>query len=63
MPISLKHRVDMAVKEGDYASVSEFFRDSVRVWEEEQLYQSVIRSQRDFARGKFKRLRSLKDLM
>ena len=63
MPASLKRNVDLAVKEGNYASVSEFFRDAVRAWEEEQLYQSVMRSQRDFALGKFKRLRSLKDLM
>ena len=63
MPISLKRSVDLAVKEGSYASVSEFFRDAVRAWEEEQLYQSVMRSKRDFAQGKFKRLRSLKDLM
>ncbi len=63
MPVSLKQSVDIAVKEGNYASVSEFFRDAVRAWEEEQLYQSVMRSQRDFAEGRFKRLRSLKDLM
>ncbi len=63
MPVSLKRSVDLAVKEGKYASVSEFFRDAIRAWEEEQLYQSVLRSQRDFAEGRFKRLRSLKDLM
>ena len=63
MPVSLKRNIDLAVKDGNYASVSEFFRDAVRAWEEERLYQSVMRSQRDFAAGKFKRLRSLKDLM
>lgn len=63
MPVSLKKNVDLAVKEGNYASISEFFRDAMRAWEEEQLYQSVLRSQRDFAQGRFKRLRSLKDLM
>ena len=63
MPASLKRNVDLAVKEGNYASVSEFFRDALRAWEEEQVYQSVMRSQKDFAEGKFKRLRSLKDLM
>ena len=63
MPASLKRNVDLAVKEGKYASVSEFFRDAIRAWEEEQLYQSVMRSRKDFAEGRFKRLRSLKDLM
>ncbi len=63
MPVSLKRNVDIAVKEGNYASVSEFFRDAVRAWEEEQLYQSVMRSQRDFAQGRFKRGRSLKDVI
>jgi len=63
MPVSLKKNVDLAVKEGHYASISEFFRDAIRAWEDEQLYQSVMRSRKDFAEGKFKRLRSLKDLM
>ncbi|MBI3459016.1 ribbon-helix-helix protein, CopG family [Candidatus Azambacteria bacterium] len=63
MPVSLKKNVDLAVKEGNYASVSEFFRDAIRAWEEEQLYQSVMRSELEFANGKGKRLRSLKDLM
>ena len=63
MPASLKHRVNLAVKEGSYASVSEFFRDAVRAWEEEQLYQSVLQSEKEFAQGKGKKLRSLKDLM
>jgi len=63
MPASLKKNVDLAVKEGNYASVSEFFRDAIRAWDEEQLYQSLMRSKKDVAEGKFKKLRSLKDLM
>lgn len=63
MPVSLKKNVDLAVKEGNYASVSEFFRDAIRAWEEEQLYQSVLQSEKEFAQGKGKRFRSLKDLM
>jgi Arc/MetJ-type ribon-helix-helix transcriptional regulator len=63
MPVSLKKNVDLAVKEGNYASVSEFFRDAMRAWGEEQLCQSVMRSRKDIAEGKFKKLRSLKDLM
>jgi len=63
MPASLKKNVDLAVKEGNYASISEFFRDAIRAWEDEQLYQSVMRSRKDLSQGKFKKLRSLKDLM
>ncbi len=63
MPASLKKSVDLAVKRGRYASVSEFLRDTIRVWEDEQLYQSVLQSEKEFAQGKGKRLRSLKDLM
>lgn len=63
MPLSLRREVEKEVKEGNYASISEFFRDAVRSWKEEQIYQSVMRSRKDFAEGKFKRLHSLKDLM
>ena len=63
LPIGLKKQVERTVKEENYSSVSEFFRDAVRAWEEEQLYQSVLRSEKEFAEGKGKRLRSLKDLM
>ena len=63
MPISFKKNVDLAVKEGNYASISEFFRDAVRAWQDEQLYQSVLQSEKEIAMGKGKRLRSLKDLM
>lgn len=63
MPIAFKKSVDLAVKEGDYASVSEFFRDAVRAWKEEQLYQSVLKSRKNITEGQFKKLRSLKDLM
>jgi len=63
MPASLKREVDKEVKRGSYASVSEFFRDAIRSWKEEQLYQSVLQSEKEFVQGKGKRLHSLKDLM
>jgi len=63
MPASLKKDVDLAVKDGSYASISEFFRDAFRAWKEEQLYQSVMRSRKEIAEGKGKVLKSLKDLM
>ena len=63
IPLALKREVDRKVKDGKYASVSEFFRDAIRVWKEEQLYQSVMQSRKEIAMGKGKVLRSLKDLM
>jgi len=63
MPPQQKKNIDRMIKDYNYASASEFFRDAVRAWEEEQLYQSVMRSQRDIAEGKVKKLSSLKDLM
>lgn len=62
MPVSLKKNVDMAVKEGNYASVSEFFRDAVRAWETDRLVKELKQSQKDARMGKVKLLRSLKDL-
>ena len=62
MPASLKRSVDLAVKEGNYASVSEFFRDAVRIWENNQLVKELKESQRDARAGKVKLLHSLKDL-
>ena len=63
MPPGLFRRVESVVSENNYSSVSEFIRDAIRAWEEEQLYQSVLQSEKEFAEGKGKRLRSLKDLM
>ncbi len=62
MPASLKKNVDLAVKEGKYASISEFFRDAIRAWENERLIKELKQSQRDAHMGKVKLLRSLKDL-
>ncbi len=62
MPAALKKNVDLAVKNGNYASVSEFFRDAVRAWENNKLVMDLKESQRDARMGKVKLLRSLKDL-
>ena len=62
MPPSTKRNVDNIVKENGFASISEFFRDTVRAWEEDKLIKDMMQSEREFALGKGKRLRSLKDL-
>ncbi len=63
MPPKLFSKVESVVSENNYSSVSEFIRDAIRAWEEKQLYQSVLQSEKEFAQGKGKKLRSLKDLM
>lgn len=63
LPMGLKKQVEKRVRENNYSSASEFIRDAIRSWEDEQLYQSVLISEKEFAEGKGKKLRSLKDLM
>lgn len=62
MPPKLFAKVEAAVSEHNYSSVSEFIRDAIRAWEDDQLYKSVMQSEKEFAQGKGKKLRSLKDL-
>ena len=63
MPPLQKKNVDRMIKDYNYASTSEFFRDAVRALEEDKLIKDIMESEREFAAGKGKRLRSLKDLM
>jgi len=63
MPPLQKKNVDRMIKEYEYTSASEFFRDAVRALEDVKLVQDMEASEREFATGKGKRLRSLKDLM
>lgn len=62
LPKELSKEVERAVKTGRYTSKSEFFRDLLRSWKEEQLLQELKESQREIAAGRGKVLRSLKDL-
>ena len=55
--------MDNIMKENKYASVSELFRDAVRSLEDATLVKSIMESEMEFAVGKGKKLRSLKDLM
>ena len=56
-------KVESVVSQNNYSSISEFIRDAIRAWEDEQLYKSVLKSEKEFAQGKGKKLHSLKDLM
>lgn len=58
----LAEEVEKAVAKGNYATKSEFFRDLLRLWKEEQVLHELRQSQLEVARGKGKKLRSLRDL-
>ncbi len=62
LPKKLNKEVEKAVKSGRYASKSEFFRDLIRLWKEQQLFDEIMESEKEFAERKGKVLRSLKDL-
>ncbi len=62
LPSELNREVTEAVKKGNYASKSEFFRDLLRLWKEQELLNEIMESEKEFAEGKGKILRSLKDL-
>lgn len=54
--------VKKEVKKGKYSTVSEFFRSLVRDWQEDQLLRELKESEAEFKTGKFKVLKSLRDL-
>jgi antitoxin ParD1/3/4 len=62
MPESLAKEVTQAVKEGNFASKSEFIRDLLREWKMKKLLADIAQSRKESAQGKDKVLRSLKDL-
>ncbi len=62
LPKELSRVVERAVKKGKFATKSEFFRNLLRIWQEEELLREIEISRKEFAEGKSKKLRSLKDL-
>lgn len=62
LPKALSKDVEAAVKKGKYATKSEFFRDLLRLWKEEQLLDELRKSQKEVAAGQGRILRSLKSL-
>jgi len=62
LPQAMVKEVEEHVKTGKYASKSEFFRDLIRDWQEDQLLKELKESEAEFRAGKFKVLKSLKDL-
>lgn len=59
---SLDKKVTEAVKEGNYSTKSEFFRDLLRLWNDEKLLKEIKISQKEIAVGRGSALKSLKQL-
>lgn len=62
LPEKLNEVVERGVRKGKFSSKSEFFRSLLRLWEEQQLFEDIMASEKEFADGKGKVLKSLKDL-
>ena len=55
--------MEKEVKTGKFATKSEFVRHMIRLWNTNKLAEELKEAKKDFEVGKFKKLRSLKDLM
>ncbi len=62
LPEPMVKIVKREVRQGSYASVSEFIRDTIRSWMEEKQLRELNESRKEMAEGKGKVLRSLRDL-
>ncbi|MBU3924515.1 ribbon-helix-helix domain-containing protein [Patescibacteria group bacterium] len=62
LPSSTVKTIKKAVKDGNYISTSEFFRDLLRSWQESQLLIELDKSREEIKAGKGKILKSLKAL-
>jgi Arc/MetJ-type ribon-helix-helix transcriptional regulator len=65
LPEALADEVRQEVKDGKFASTSEFFRHLLRLWNTEKLYRDLKKSEEDWNNGRkgWRKLNSLKDLM
>ncbi len=62
VPGHIKQQVDTAVKQGGYATKSEFFRDLLRTWQENHILRELQASRKSIKNKKGKVLGSLKYL-
>ena len=62
MPEALRKQVEVAVKEGNYASTSEFIRHLLRLWKDQEILKDIRQSEKEYKQGKAKVLKSFKDL-
>ena len=62
LPQAMVLDIKKEVKTGNYSTVSEFFRKLLRDWAEEKELRELKASEADFRAGRFKTLKSFKDL-
>ncbi|HNY04136.1 MAG TPA: ribbon-helix-helix domain-containing protein [Candidatus Woesebacteria bacterium] len=62
LPQSMAEYVNNAVKKGQFASKSEYFRHLIRQKSEDEAIKEVLDSHRQMKKGKMILLKSLKDL-
>ena len=63
LPSSMAKLLKKEVREGQYASTSEFIRHLIREHNTNKLAQALHRDRKSFEKGKGNKLNSLKDLM
>jgi len=62
LPKKLNQAVEKTIKEENYATKSEFFRELIRMWLEGKILKELSESRKELTSGKRKSLKSLKDL-
>lgn len=62
LPKELDSKVNKMIKEGNFATKSEFFRDLLRMKIEGRLIKELAESRKELVAGKGKLLKSLKEL-
>jgi putative addiction module CopG family antidote len=63
LPEEMAEEVRKEVRRGRYASVSEYFRFLMRLNKEKALFRDILESEREFADGKGRVLKNVKDLL
>jgi len=62
LPSQMGISLEKAVKDGQYATKSEFFRDLFRMWLEGKIVKELAESRRELLLGRGKTLKSLRQL-
>lgn len=62
MPYEMANEVRRETKKGNFASKSEFFRHLLRMWNTQKLAQELKKEQKEFKKGHYKVLYSLKGI-
>jgi len=58
----LDKQIEKEVKDGGFASKSEFIRYLIHLWKEEKLAEDIAEAEQDIAAGRVRELKSLKEL-